>query len=160
MPHILLSDSSFTLSCRVVELAARLGPCLPLSPIYIQGLSTKTETYITANQLQTLLRVNHPREHTAFYFTESNTPQALPPLPISATLRHLTSLQRQTHPTNTATQQHSHSSTAAQQHGTVPIRRISPVTQSTRTSDIDTRTTCHPVPPRPYHTPHNTNTHV
>ena len=122
------SNSSFTLSCRVVELAARLGPALPLSPIYIQGISTTTETNITANQFQTLLRVNHPRKHPT-----SNFPRAIhvkhhppPPSPSQQPLPHLPSLQRQTHPTTTTTLPHQHSSTAARQHDTVPTRRISP----------------------------------
>ena len=171
----MLSDSSFTVSCRVAELAAQLGPCLPLSPIYIQGLSTTTETYTTANQFQTLLRVNHPRKHPTSHFVKCNTPRASSPSPSQQPLPHLPSLQRQTYPTNTTTlsqqqqaQQHYRSSTTAQQHGSTaqyPTRRISPVTQNTHThahsiSDIDTRTTSHPVPPHPYHTPHNTNTHV
>ena len=161
----------------LLELAAQLGPCLPLSPIYIQGLSTTTETYTTANQLQTLLRVNHQRKHPTSHFVKCNTPRASSPSPSQQPLPHLPSLQRQTYPTNTTTlsqqqqaQQHYRSSTTAQQHGSTaqyPTRRISPVTQNTHThahsiSDIDTRTTSHPVPPHQYHstTHHTTQTHT
>ena len=171
----MLSDSSFTVSCRVAELAAQLGPCLPLSPIYIQGLSTTTETYTTANQLQTLLRVNHPRKHPTSQFCQVQYTSSIIPLPISATPTASskppeTDIPNKHNNTITAAQaqQHYRSSTTAQQHGSTaqyPARRISPVTQNTHThahsiSDIDTRTTSHPVPPHPYHTPHNTNTHV